>query len=159
MKTKLFLYMMICSAFPLVAQERSVLIQPFVSDGFFASRVNGANTDLLTAGVAVIAPVSKKFFVRPLVAAGRSFAIDPPKPTPSVSVFQVGALVGYRVVKRFSALTGFQETVQFPKSGTLYLPTFVVSTATRFHGRWGILTPFSVNARSYGICAQLAYTR
>jgi len=146
-----------CSA-PLVAQEYSVHIQPFISDGIAVSRVNGTKNDVLTVGVAVVIPVHKKLFVRPVVGAGKSFAIDPAKPTPSVPVVQAGALVGYHATKRFSPIAGYVETMQFPKTGALYLPTLVLSTATRIHGHWGVYTPFTLNARSYGIAAQLGYT-
>lgn len=149
---------MIALILPLSAQEHNVRLQPFASDGFSVSRVNGTKSDIVTAGMAVVAPISEKFFIRPFVGAGRSFAIEPSQPTPSVPVLQVGTVVGYHATKRFSLVSGFMENAQFPATGTLYLPTFVASTVTRIHGRWGLFTPFTVNQRSYGIAAQLGYT-
>ena len=149
---------MVALAFPLAAQDRNVRLQPFASDGLSVSRANGVKSDVVTAGMAAVAPISKKVFIRPFVAAGKSFAIDPPKPTPSVPVLQAGAVMGYHATKRFSLVSGFVETMQFPSTGTLYLPTFVASTVTRIHGNWGLFTPFTVNERSYGIAVQLGYT-
>jgi hypothetical protein len=155
-----FLLCAIIFVAPLVAQDRNVHAQPFMSNGISVSRANGMKSDILTVGVAAIVPISKKFFARPIVAAGRSFAIDPPKPVLSVPVFQAGALLGYHATKRFSPVAGFVEAMQFPKTGVnLYLPTLVISTATRVYGHWGIYTPFTVNAKSYGLAIQLGYTK
>lgn len=158
--TARFLLCAVIFAAPLVAQDQNVHAQPFVSNGISVSRANGTKSDVLTVGVAAIVPISGKFFARPVVAIGRSFAIDPLKPAPSVPVFQAGALLGYHATKRFSPVAGFVEAMQFPKTGVnLYLPTLVVSTATRVYGHWGIFTPFTVNARSYGFAIQLGYTK
>ena len=96
---------------PLLAQEYSIHAQSFVSDSISVSRANGRKGDVLTGGVAVVVPVYKKLFVRPVVGAGKSFAINPPKATPSVPVIQAGTLVGYHATKRFSPIVGFTETM------------------------------------------------
>ena len=87
-KKSFWLYVMIALALPLSAQEHKVRLQPFASDGFPVSRVNGVDSDVVTAGMAAVAPVSEKFFLRPVVDGGGSFAIDPPKPTPTTPVFK-----------------------------------------------------------------------
>jgi hypothetical protein len=160
MRTKfLWLCVMVISTFPLFAQQRNFQWQFFASDGLSVNRATGAKSDVFTANFAVVAPRKTKFFVKSFVGTGRSFAIDPAKPTPSVPVLQVGALLGYRATKRFSPLVGYIESMQFPStSANLYLPTFVATTATRIHGRWGIYTPFTVNSRSIGGALQLGYT-
>jgi hypothetical protein len=158
-KKWLLLCVMVISAFPLFAQERNFQWQVFASDGLSINRASGAKSDVLTANFAVVAPKKTKIFIKSFVGTGRSFAINPAKPTSSVPVFQVAALLGYRATKRFSPLAGYIETMQFPAtSGNLYLPTFVVTTATRIHGHWGIYTPFTVNQKSWGFAAQLGYT-
>ncbi|MDR3581707.1 MAG: hypothetical protein P4L67_00330 [Candidatus Pacebacteria bacterium] len=159
MKKLLWICVAAISASPLFAQQRNFQMQLFVSDGISVNRASGAKSDALTANFAIVAPRKTKFFVKSFIGTGRSFAINPAKPTPSVPVFQVGALVGYHATKRFSPLAGYIEAMQFPAtSGNLYLPTFIVTTATRIHGHWGIYTPFTVNEKSYCGSAQLGYT-
>jgi hypothetical protein len=158
-KKLLWLCVVAVSVSPLFAQERNFQYQLFASDGLSVNRASGAKSDVLTANFAIVAPKKTKFFVKSFVGAGRSFALDPAKPTPSVPILQVAALVGYRATKRFSPLAGYIEVMQFPAtSANLYLPTFVATTATRIHGHWGIYTPFTVNSRSYSFAAQLGYT-
>jgi hypothetical protein len=149
------------SAFPLLAQEasRNYQYQLFTSNAISVNRASGAKSDVWTGDFAIVAPKKTRFFVKSFVGAGSVFALDPAKVTPRVPVLQAAALLGYRATKRFSPLAGYIETMQFPKtSANLYLPTFVVTTATRVHGHWGIYTPFTVNARSYSFAAQLGYT-
>ncbi len=147
------------SVLALTAQERTIHLQPFAGAGISVSRANGTESFVTTAGTAVIVPITKKFFLRPVIGAGKSFPLNPPKPTVSVPILQFGSLIGYRATKRTAVLSGFIETIQFPKAGAnVYLPTFVASTATRIHGHWGIYTPFVINARSYGLSLQLGYT-
>ena len=132
-----------------------ILKQPFIGSGITTAWSNGAHSVVATAGFALVVPVSKKFFIRPVISAGEVVPLSTAKSFP---VFQAGCLVGYRLTKKFSALSGFAETIQLPQAGPVYLPTALISTATRLHGRWGIFTPITINARGYGASLQLGYT-
>jgi hypothetical protein len=142
-------------ALALVAQDRNVKYQPFVGSGIATAWTNGAHSVISTAGVAAVIPIRNKFFLRPVGAVGEVLPLATLQKFP---VAQLGGLVGYKAAKRFAALAGFSETVQFPKTGTLYLPTAIISTATRIHGRWGIYTPTTFNSKAWGMSVQLGYT-
>ena len=135
--------------------DAQVNFQSFASTGITTAWQTGVHSAVETGGAALIVPISKRFFLRPVATAGRAFPLSPAKPFPIV---QVGGLVGYRLMKRTSVLGGYLETIQMPKTGALYLPTAVVSTATRIYGHWGIYTPVTFNQKAWGASLQLGYT-
>jgi hypothetical protein len=143
------------SALALLAQDRNVKYQPFVGSGITTAWGSGAHSVVSTAGVAIVVPITAKFFLRPVIATGEVLPLTTLQKFP---VAQLGGLVGYRATKRTAVLAGCLETMQFPKIGTIYLPTFVVSTATQIHGRWGIYTPTTFNSKAWGMSVQLGYT-
>ena len=153
-----WLCVMLVLALPLFAQERNFQLQLFTSEGVSVNRATGAKSDVWTGGFGFVAPKKTKFFGKAFGAAGDVFALNPAKPTPRVPVLQVGGLVGDRVTKRLSLLTGYIETMQFPStSSNLYLPTFVAVAATRIHGHVSFFAPCTVNEKSWGCSGQLAY--
>ena len=109
-------------------------------------------------GFGFVAPKKTKFFGKAFGAAGDVFALNPAKPTPRVPVLQVGGLVGDRVTKRLSLLTGYIETMTNSRlrRTNLYLPTFVAVAATRIHGHVSFFAPCTVNEKSWGCSGQLA---
>jgi hypothetical protein len=135
--------------------DAQVKFQPFISTGVTTAWQTDVHSAVESGGVAVIVPVSKKFFLRPVVSAGRVIPFSAVNPFP---VVQAGGLLGYHTTKRLSLLGGYLETIQLPASGTLYLPTAVVSTATRIHGRWGVYTPVTFNQKAWGASLQIGYT-
>ena len=153
-----WLCVMLVLALPLFAQERNFQLQLFTSEGVSVNRATGAKSDVWTGGFGFVAPKKTKFFGKAFGAAGDVFALNPAKPTPRVPVLQVGGLVGDRVTKRLSLLTGYIETMQFPStSRNLYLPTFVAVAATRINGHVSFFAPCTVNEKSWGCSGQLAY--
>jgi hypothetical protein len=110
---------------------------------------------VVTGGAAAIVPVSKKFFLRPVVAVGK---VVPLSPANSFPVFQAGGLVGYRATKRVSVLGGYLETMQFPKLGALYLPTATAALAVRVHGHLSAFCPATFNQKAWGLSGQLGLT-
>jgi hypothetical protein len=140
------------------AQEskRQWKLNPFVGSGVTTAWKNGSQSLVVAAGTAAIIPIpiTKKLFLRPVVCAGKVLPLSTAQPFPFV---QAGSLLGYRAIKRTSILAGYLETIQFPKSGTLYLPTSVFSTATKIHGGWGVYTPVILNAKAWGISLQVGY--
>ena len=151
---KNLIFVIAFSVLALAAQEQTIKLQPFVGSGVTRAWATGIRIVTTTGGVAAVVPLHKKFFLRPMIAGGK---VVPLSSASSFPVFQAGALLGYRVTKRFSVLGGYLETIQFPKSGALYLPTAVVSTATRIHGRWGIYTPIALNRLVGGCSVQIGY--
>ncbi len=132
-----------------------VKIQAFVSTGVTTAWTTGVRSVVTTGGAAALVPVSKKWFVRPVVAAGRVISLSPAKSFPLV---QAGGLVGYRATKRVSVLGGYLETMQFPKPGALYLPTAVVSTAIHISRHLGVFVPATFNEKALGLSGQFGVT-
>jgi hypothetical protein len=134
------------------AQEQQVVkFNPFAGSGVTTAWKDGSRSVVSTAGMALIVRLSPKVFVRPVAGVG---AIVPLKTLDSFRVVQAGALVGYRIAKRFSVLAGGGETMQFPRTGALYLPTALFSSATRIHGCFGVYTPVTLNGKGYGVSVQ-----
>ncbi|MCI0619465.1 hypothetical protein L0Y40_00295 [Candidatus Wolfebacteria bacterium] len=103
-------------------------------------------------GIATIHPIGKKFFLRPYLSVG---TIDPEKAgAESFEAVQGGALVGYKVSKRFTVLAGGSVTMLFLDKETEYRPTLNVATATTIKkfesGTLQLLTPISVNQTPNG---------
>lgn len=139
----------------LLAQEsRTWKFNPFIGSGVTTAWSDGSRSVVSTAGMAVIVPITKRFFARPLVGTGAVLPIATREP---FRVAQIGTLAGYRVIRRTSILAGFAETMQFPKTGAVYLPTFVTSTATRICGAFGIYTPIMLNSKGWGISVQCGF--
>ena len=135
--------------------EAQIAKQAFFGSGLSVAWSNGAKTSTSTVGFALVMHVSKKIFLRPVVSGGEVVPLNSAQAFPMI---QGGCLFGYRATQRFSVLSGFAETVQFPKAGEVYLPTALISTAIRVRGHWGIFAPITVTARGYSISLQTGYT-
>ena len=149
MKTAFFCFVLAISA---SAQERRTLkLNPFVGSGIAISWADGSRSVISTTGMAIILPITRRIFVRPLVATGAVLPLTTHEP---FRLVQFGGLAGYQVTRRTSTLVGFAETIQFPKTGSIYLPTLLVSTATRIHRCFGLYTPIAITQKAWSFSVQ-----
>lgn len=108
-------------------------------------------------GFALIVPVAKRLFVRPVVTV----ALVNPTPEGKKNFFSVSGvgLVGFKVNPAFTVLAGGGITFNFPTGQPVTrLPTLAVSSATKINAQWAIFTPLTVTSKSIGIATQLGLT-
>lgn len=130
--------------------------QVFVGSGFTHSMTAGPDSVATTGGIALVVPVSERFFVRGVVGAGAVVPLA--DSADEFPVLQAGALVGRQINSRFSLLAGVAATVLFTPKETLTLPTGIISLFTQIWGPWGVFAPLSYHERGVGFQLQLGYT-
>ena len=141
-------------AVPATAQVKK---QVFFGAGATAARVTGTPAIPVSGGFALVVPLNKRIFLRPVAAGG--FA----KPTvPNKSAFptlQTGGMIGFRASQNFAVLVGGAETFTFPAGKPVSkLPTLIFSSATKISKHCGVFTPVTINARGVSASIQFGYT-
>jgi len=121
--------------------------------------VVGDLSPTVTAGGALIIPIHGRFFARPAAVVSSNFP-DSGKPTLQA---QALGFLGLQVSKRFAVLGGGGEAFLFPEGKpSLHLATVTTTTATTIrqtaHGKFGLFTPISHNAKGWGAGLLLGYT-